>query len=42
MITFGFEIEKQKFYQYKSPNILKHVNIDKIIVFKKISSNEEN
>ena len=42
MITFGVEIEKQKFHQYKSPTILKHVNIDNIIVFKKISSNEEN
>ena len=42
IITFGVEIGKQKFYQYKSPTILKHVNIDNIIVFKKISSNEEN
>ena len=42
IIKFGVEIEKQKCDQYKSPTILKLVNIDNIIVFKKISSNEEN
>ena len=39
VITFGdTEIEKQKFYRYKSPIFLEDVNTDNILVPNKISS----
>ena len=33
--------EKNKFYRHKSPIFLKHVDIEKVLVFKKISSGEK-
>ena len=34
--------EKNKFYRHKSPIFLKHADIEKVLVFKKISSGEKN
>ena len=43
MLTFGdIEIEKQKIYRYKTPIFLKDVDIEKVLVSKKISSREKN
>ena len=43
VITFGdTEIEKQKFYRYKSPIFLEDVNTDNILVPNKISSFAKN
>ena len=41
--TFGgIEIEENKLYRYKSPILLKDVNIEKALVPKKISSGGKN
>ena len=43
ILTFGdIEIEKNKFYCYKSPIFLKDVDIEKVLVSNKISSGEKN
>ena len=43
IITFGgIEIEKEKFYRYKSPICLEDVNINKVKVSNKIYSSEIN
>ena len=42
ILTFGdTEIEKNKFYRYKSPIFLKDVNIEKLLVSNKISFGEK-
>ena len=42
VLTFGGnEIEKNKFYYHKSPILLKDVDIEKVLVSKKIFSGEE-
>ena len=43
ILTFGdIEIEKNKFYHNKTPIFLKYVDIEKLLVFKKISFGEKN
>ena len=43
ILTFGnVEIEKNEFYYYKSPIFLKDVDIEKVLVSKKIPSGEKN
>ena len=43
ILTFGdIEIEKHKFYCYKSPTFKEDGDIDNILVFNKISSSEKN
>ena len=43
ILTFGdIEIKKSKFYHDKSTIFLKDVNIEKVLVSKKISSGEKN
>ena len=43
IITFGdIEIEKHKFYHHKTPIFLKDINIDIVLVSKKISSGTKN
>ena len=42
IITFGYiEIEKHKFYRYKSPIFLEDVDNDNALVSSKISSGEK-
>ena len=42
IVTFeDIEIEKDKFYRYKSPIFLEDVDIENIVIFKKRSSNEK-
>ena len=42
-LRFGnFEIEKHKFYRYKTPIFLKDVDIEKVLVSNKISSGVKN
>ena len=42
-LTFGIiEIEKSKFYHYKSPNFLLAVDTETILVFNKTSFGEKN
>ena len=42
MLMFGdIEIEENKFYLHKSPNLLEDVDIQKVLVLNKISSGEE-
>ena len=41
--TFGdIKIERNKFYRHKSPIFLKDVDIEKVLVYNKISSGEKN
>ena len=43
ILTFGdIEIEKDKFYYYKTPIFLEDVNINNILVSNKIFSGEKN
>ena len=43
ILTFGdTEIERNKFYRHKSPIFLKDVDIEKVLVSNKISSDEKN
>ena len=43
IVTFeDIEIEKDKFYRYKSPIFLEDVDIENIVIFKKRSPNEKN
>ena len=43
ILTFGYtEIEKDKFYRHKCPVFLEYVDIEKVFVSKKISSDEKN
>ena len=43
ILTFGnIEIEKNKFYRHKTPIILGDVDIEKVLVSKKISFGEKN
>ena len=43
ILTFGdIEIEKNKFHRHSSPIFLKDVDIEKVLVYKKISSGEKN
>ena len=43
ILTFGnIEIEKNTFYRYKSPIPLRDVDINKVLVFNKISFDEKN
>ena len=43
ILTFGnTEIEKNTFYRYKSPIPLRDVDINKVLVFNKISFDEKN
>ena len=42
ILTFGnIEIEKNKFYRYKTPVLLWHVDIVKVLVSNKISFGEK-
>ena len=42
-LTFGdIEIEKYKFYRYKSPALLRSLDIEKVLVPTKISFGEKN
>ena len=38
----NIEIKKKKFYHHKSPIFLKDVDIEKVLISKKISSDEKN
>ena len=43
ILMFGdIEIEKNKFYQNKTPNFLKDVDIEKVLVSNKISFSDKN
>ena len=43
ILTFGdIEIEKKIFFCHESPIFLKHVDIEKVLVFSKISSGKKN
>ena len=43
ILKFGdIEVEKMKFYLHKSPDSLKDVDIEKVLVSNKISSSEKN
>ena len=42
MLFDDIEIEKHKFYHYKSPIFLEYVDINKVLVSNKISFNEKN
>ena len=42
ILMFDVVLEKNKFYRHKSPTFLKDVDIEKVLVFSKISSGEKN